>query len=99
MTSVPAQQERARRHHVAAGHERELRARHLIHRRAADLARGLDDEVDAVDVGLREAAAPVVVGRRPPTSSPWSATKSPASPGRQKPYSSREASTSGLKAS
>src|SRR5437879_10567799 len=55
--SVASEEESARRHHVAAGHERELRARHLVERRAADLPRRLDDEVDAVHVRLREAPA------------------------------------------
>src|SRR5437764_408678 len=40
----------------------------------------------------------VLHGRRPPTSSPWSSTNAPASPGRQKPYSSSEARTRGVKA-
>src|SRR5262249_44193562 len=54
-SSVPAQQERAGRHHVAARHERELRPGHLVERRAADLARRLDDQVDAVHVRLGKA--------------------------------------------
>src|SRR5436309_7682083 len=57
MLGVTAEQQRARRYHVAAGHERELRVRHLVQRRAADLPRRLDDQVDAVDVRLGEAPA------------------------------------------
>src|SRR5207244_5150144 len=62
---LATQEERARRHHVAAGHEREPSARHLIERRTADLPRRLDDEVDAVDVRLGEAPA-ARVAREPP---------------------------------
>src|SRR5207247_9441060 len=65
MLGVTAEQQRARRYHVAAGHERELRARHLVERRAADLPRRLDDEVDAVDVRLGE-APPARVAWEPP---------------------------------
>src|SRR5205809_566995 len=63
--SVAPEQKRARRHHVAAGHERELRARHLVERRAADLPRRLDDQVDAVDVRLGEAPAARVAREAP----------------------------------
>src|SRR5437899_11584442 len=63
--SVAPEQQRARRHHVAAGYERELRARHLVERRAADLPRRFDDEVDAVDVRLTQ-ASPARVAREPP---------------------------------
>src|SRR5438552_19179031 len=63
--SVASEEECTRRHHVAAGHERELRARHLVERRAADLPRRLDDEVDAVDVRLGE-APPARVAWEPP---------------------------------
>src|SRR6058998_1237426 len=63
--SVASEQQRARRYHVAAGHERELRARHLVERRAADLPRRLDDEVDAVDVRLGEAPAARVAREAP----------------------------------
>src|SRR2546426_4526803 len=62
---VASEEERARRHHVAAGDERELRARYLVERRAADLPRRLDDEVDAVDIRLGEAPA-ARVAREPP---------------------------------
>src|SRR5207249_8596727 len=65
MLGVTAEQQRARRYHVAAGHERELRARHLVERRAADLPRRLDDEVDAMDVCLTQ-ASPARVARGPP---------------------------------
>src|SRR6266446_4945560 len=62
---VASEEESARRHHVAAGHERELRARHLVERRTADLPRRFDDEVDAVDVRLTQ-ASPARVAREPP---------------------------------
>src|SRR5437773_2200567 len=65
MLGVTAEQQRARRYHVAAGHERKLRARHLVERRAADLPRRLDDQVDAVDVRLAQ-ASPARVAREPP---------------------------------
>src|SRR5262249_59846898 len=61
--SVSAQEQRARGHHVAARREGELRSWHLVARCAADLTDGLDDQVDAVHVCLRQAAAARVVGQ------------------------------------
>src|SRR5205807_87037 len=55
--SGPAQEERARRHALAARDETGRRTFHLACGGAAQLAHSLGDEVEAVDVGLGHAAA------------------------------------------
>src|SRR5262249_31326019 len=54
---LASQHDGARRDAGRAGDERRLAAGHLVHRRAADLADAFEDQIEAVHVGFRQAAA------------------------------------------